>query len=230
MPLTEIDVANGALNCMGFGMVLQGDVDGTFLACTDTSLERTVVERWYTKCRDLLLEEWPWTFARKVALLTLADDLTDDTDIWGQEWGAAFEYPEDCARTRRFVGDSTAGRGGDWCTEMGGWPWPGKGIPFVVRVQEGAKVILTDVAEVDANLEYTEKVVEVERMTPSFISALEWYIAHKASLPLRVSAEASARAYSMFRSERWAAKAADHNEENPRPEPDGPLIAARRGR
>lgn len=234
---TEVEIVEQAMSYIGIPRTLQGNADGTLASCTDTSIEKAQAQHVYDNARNKLLEEHPWTFARKVALLTLGIDLAQNatTEPWAQEWSFAYDYPTDCARLRRFVGYKTPGYGyryggyGRWI-----WPWVDEDWKYVVRVRTvaavSARYVLTDVRENDANMSYTERVTDPARYPPHFREALAWLVARDLAMSLALSADRTSIAIGGYDKARWAAKAYDTNEDNPYPDPDGPFIRSRRGR
>lgn len=213
---------------IGVSRPLDGDADGTLANCTEDSAAKDALDRLYARCRDRVLIEWPHTFARKFATLTLADDGTDEA--WEDEWDFAYEYPADCMKARRFVSDNGWGYY-HWGSVEWNWPFSVQDEwRFVVRVHDGAKVILTDVDEEDADLEYTEQVTDLDRWTEPAASALAWLLASEIALPLAVDPTKARMAYQMYMEEIWRAAAHQANERVEGPEEDSMFVSARRGR
>lgn len=230
MALTEVDIAEMALDRLGISKPLSGDADGTLANCTDSSLEKSVIDRWYARCRNATLEAYPWTFARKYATLTLADN--GDGEAWEDEWDNAYVYPSDCLRVRRFVNDVNSGYvgpgylgpyarswEGSWAHD---WAWR-----FVIRIHDGAKAILCNVDSTDAKIEYTFEATDASLYTEQFASVLAWRLAHEAAAALDVNPTRSQRALEMFVYESARAAAAMSNEENSPRNDDGDFLRAR---
>ena len=239
---TEVEIANAALSHIGISRSLTGDVDGTLDACTDSSLEKAEIDKAYEVARISMLAEHPWTFARKVATLSLIEDLPANSENWGEQWRYAYVYPTDCIHLRKFVYDDfTLGycqSGWGYYNEWS-WPWPQRAFAFVVRVHTytvtdpddtTGKVILTDIGEDQAIMEYTEDVTTLTRWDLWARSALAWRLAFEIAIPLSVSPDRAQLCWNMYKDQAWTGKANNTNEDNPYPEPDGPFIAARRRR
>ena len=229
MALTEVTIANMALSRLGRGTLLTGDVDGTLANCTDTSYAKDLLDLWYARKRDALLEMYPWTFARKYTTLTLND--AGSGEVWEDEWDNAYTYPSDAARSVRFVQDVGVGYG------YGGYgyghavesryrpmPWP-----FVVAIHDGAKRILTDVPEADAKVEYTALVTTASDFTEEFASGLAWLLAAEVGRPLSVDERRVGAAEEMARLVLIGAAASNRNETELRPESDGGFLQVRWG-
>lgn len=222
--LTEIVIANLALSRVGISRQIAAG-DGTLSGSADTSIEKAQCLLWYEICRDRCLEEYPWPFARKFATLTLEDD--GEGEAWEDEWDNAYVYPSDCLKARRFVQDQGIGFYRLDSTE-GVWPWsqmdPWR---FVVRQHGGTAVILTDVAEDDADLEYTVRVTDPTEFSYSFASALAYLLASEIAVPLSVDTEKANRLLALYQMEGAKAAAIAFNEEEPRDEGDGSFLRSR---
>lgn len=230
MALTEVTVCNMALNRIGVSRELDGDVDGTLANCTDTSLEKELCDRWYARARNSVLEAHPWTFARKYVTLVLNDDGTGE--IWTDEWANAYTYPSDCLKIRRFVNDVGAGvEGGGYSHGHLGTRYFGSGAfgqwRYVVRVHDSTKVILTDVATGDADIEYTYEATDASMFTESFASCLAWKLGSEIGIALDANPARSTQALQMYLGELKAAAASMLNEELPHRDGDGEFLQAR---
>lgn len=226
--LTEVTICDMALTRLG-SRRLAGDADGTLANCTDTSYEKELLGLWYPRCRDRVLEGFPWTFARGFATLALADD--GDGEVWEDEWDLAYSLPADCLTVRRFVSD--VGRWGFYFSEdtpMGCWQWLGREAwRYVLRLHDGARVILTDVKEADADIEYTVAVTDASLFTEAFGSALAWGLAAELGTSLSVAPGKRQEAMQHYLHELRIAGAHLLNEENDQDQEDGPFMRARWG-
>lgn len=227
--LTEIIVANMALSRIGISRSITTDGTGLLVNATNASLELTACTFWFSRCRDRVLADFPWTFARKYTTLTLADDGTGE--VWVDEWDNAYTYPSDCLHIRRFVTGAGAGtsHGADDVqygplSESLDTAWP-----YVVRQHAGVQVILTDVAEADAKIEYTARVTDQTLWTEQYGSVLAWLLAAEIAMPLSVSGDRRDTALRYYDYELRLARANSANEERQHREPDGPFIRARGG-
>lgn len=227
MALTEVIIANQALYRLGSSNPLSGT---TLSGATGPAKELRVATFAYTRCRTRLLTDYPWTFARKYVTLALADDGTGE--IWGDTWANAYTYPADCLQVRRFVQDE----GAAWYDFDRYSPYPegmlaSRPWAFEVKIHSSAKVILTDVAEADADIEYTYDVTDTALFTESFGSALSWLMAMEMAGPLSADPKRIEMAYDMARREAMMGAAKVRNEEHRRdPEATGgPFIESRGG-
>jgi len=225
MALSELLICNMALSRIGVGYQLTIGA-GTIASSTDTGAELRACSLWYERCRNRLLEQIPWTFARKYATLTLNDDGTGE--IWEDEWDNAYTYPSDCLTARRFVNDST------WASTEGWWgdvyrrvyASPYSEWAFVVRIHGSTKVIMTNVAEADANLEYTYAVTTATLFTEQFADLLAWTLAAEIAEPLAINTARSDRARQMAQISFQRAAAHVLNEEIRYPQGDTSFVTA----
>ncbi len=233
MALTETVISNEALMRLGISRQITTVGAGTLAESTDTTIEHQVATFWYPRCRDRVLQDYPWTFARKFLLLTEIDD--GDGEVWEDEWDLAYTYPTDCLKIRRFVSGVSAGHFQTNTTaglfnRLDGVEFA---FRYVVRQIEVAtvptKVILTDVENADARLEYTAQVTDAGLFTEQFGSMLAWLMATEMSMPLSVSGDQRQAALQGYFSELNAARASDSNEEHDHDEPSGPLVRSRGG-
>ena len=226
MTLTEVTIGNMALSRLGITRALQGDADGTLANCTDTTTGKDMLDLWYPRKRDALLESFPWSFARKYASLgAVLDDGTGE--VWEDLWDYAYTYPADCLKIRRFVVDVGTGL---YATGDEAWyryrPRP---APFEVKMHGAVKAIFTDVPVDCADIEYTAAVTDASTFTEEFASLLAWVVAAELSEGLAVDTRRADRALFMAQQAMYAAAASVTNEQEPRPEGDGDFIASRSG-
>lgn len=237
MALTEVVIADLALSRVGISQQIT-DVDGTLASSTDTTVELQVLQQHYPRCRNRLFEHFPWSFARKEDRLVQDEDLDPDTDGWGNEWDIAYNYPADCARLWRFIND-TGNFSYNWGLDnLGAGYWSGLWIgnaawSYVVRRHDsggGPKtVILSNVANDDADMEYTELLTDAADFTEEYASALAWYIASEIALPLNADVRRREDAVRMFIGEMKAASATNSNQDNTLDQPDGEFVQVRGG-
>lgn len=177
---------------------------------SDTSPEGKLCALFYATTRDRLLSLREWSFASRVAALTLAEGVTP---IDG--WAFAYELPVDCLVARRlFTGDRN--------------PSASAKVPFALQAAEagGVRLLLTDAEELP--LAYTALVSEA-LFPASFADALAWALAYDLAVPLAAKPEAFARAAQMARIALSYAEAQDANEGQRDLEPASDLLAARGG-
>lgn len=131
----------------------------------------------YEQCRDYVLEDFPWRFAkRRITLAILAG--TPPT-----AWLFQYAVPADCLAIRAFAHPLTR------------TPLPKDKIPFERATDGTSNLIYTDLE--DAELIYTSRITDVSRFDASFVTSLVYYLASKLGVPLR-GAAGSAIADSML--------------------------------
>lgn len=225
----EISVANRALYQLNIGARISGS--GDLSSSSDTSEAKDAAEFAFPFVRDEVLEEGRWTFATKYATLVQADDGEDDE--WGDEWDLAYTLPSDCLRAVRFV----TGAGGafyslDW-DQLLAWPFaatetPGSKARFAIRNEGSGRILLTDVPNADAKLQYIAQVTDMAQWPNLAATALSMRLAYELAGPLLSADDKTKFAlYQGYMVAMSRAMAADANEESPRREPDGPAIRAR---
>jgi hypothetical protein len=219
---SEVTIVNMALGRLGITDRVTSS-DGTLANATSTGTITTECVFWYPLVRLALLECWYWRFARKYALLVVADE--GDDEAWETEWDRAYTLPADCARARRFVSGTQA----PYAT----WRYPDDAdtlfaynYKFVVRAHEDVKVILTNVPT-PAHLEYTEDVTDATRFDQTFSSLLAWALAVELAGPLSADAGMSQKAFQAYLYAEPMAKNADANEEQAPDNPDDVFVASR---
>jgi hypothetical protein len=145
------------------------------LSFDDNTEEAYQCRRMYDFCREALLRQCPWTFARRIAPLAL-------TAHTNPLWGFLYAYPADCVFIRRVFGKEGSAAGFGECPGggQGGRDWD------VFSVSEAEKVIGTNVSA--ALLDYTHDVKDAEKFPPDFVTALYYYLAAELSMSLAADA------------------------------------------
>jgi len=160
----------------------------------------------------------------------LNDDGTGE--VWTDEWEYAYTYPSDCLKVRRFVNDLSSGYYGYGHEPIGRFGGTGawtKAWRYVIRQHSAGTVILTDVEEDDADIEYTKLTTDVLLFPATFTEALGWLLAAEVAIPLSASTERSDHARVMYGRTIQQAIASNMNEDHPRDEGDGEFIRSRGG-
>ena len=152
---TAVEICNNALADIG--------ITTAIASLNDDDVEGRLAGRYYPQQRDSLLAAFPWSFARRVAVLALSSE--DPTSNW------LYRYvePEDCLKPREILHDS------DTEDEP----------PFDREVNEdnNAVTILTDREE--ASLVYTRRVEYPGMFPPEFIEALQYALAAKFAMGIK---------------------------------------------
>jgi hypothetical protein len=143
----------------------------SILSFDDNTEEAYQCRRMYDFCREALLRQCPWSFARRVVPLAL-------TAHKSPLWRFLYAYPAGCLFVRRVFG---AGEFKDCqAAGHGGREWD------VFGVSEAQKVIASNVPA--AHLDYTHDVKDAENFPPDFVSALYYYLAAEMSMSLAADA------------------------------------------
>lgn len=224
MAANELAIANLARSRLGIGELLTS-TDGTIANIVQAGVSKDQLVLWYAQTRDEVEQLFPWPFARAYATLVLND--AGDGEAWEHEWDFAYTYPSDCLKVRRFVSDLVAP-----------WPWGayalpaphilmGRGFEYVIRQHAGVKVILTNVRESEAKIEYTKQVTTVMLFDPLFTAGLVFLLSSRLAAPLAVDASMEARALAQFQEWHRAAASTAINEETPYPRPRSGYASAR---
>lgn len=125
---------------------------------TDRPKEAQVCRLFYDTARDAVLRAFPWPFATKLGALTLVQ--ADPND----EWDFSYAYPADSLEFRRILNasrvrvDTHSSR-----------------TPYRIVGDDVQRLILTDM--VDAQGEWTTRILDPEQFAPDFVIALQFYLA-----------------------------------------------------
>jgi hypothetical protein len=200
MATSEVTISNMALSRIG--------INQRIASMTELSAEAGACNLWYEVCRDYVLEDLDWNFARRrVALALLSPQ--DPPPPWGYE----FAWPADCVATRGLDAGVQVKRAVDR-------------LPFEVAWKDAnARKILATVQ--DPILLYTARVTNTTVFSAAFIDALAWRIAAELASNLAKSSamrDATSRYYLLAIS---VARAQTLNEGQDFPEPDSEFVLER---
>jgi hypothetical protein len=212
--LTEVVICNMALANLGHSTPLTDPGGNSDIASvTDATVEARLCQLWYERCRNQVLEDYPWDFARKYLLLTQLSDGTGK--VWADEWDYSYTYPADCHVFRRFV-TGTDDR------DPEPWPW-------VIRNDGDVKVILCDVEAADANAEYTKTMAatDVDLFPEKFSDALSWLLSWRLAQSLSVPKARRDELLQTYMFTMPSAQRSDANEREDQPDRDEAWITAR---
>lgn len=194
-----VDIYNLALMRIG---------DSSTVATTDeASNEARACTVFYEQCRDTMLREYPWRFARRRA------QLAQNTDTAPTNWGYVYAYPTDCHRALFLTVPGTR------------QPIINQQFPWEVASDGTSRVIYTDISS--AELVYTAKVTDTTQFDPLFVSALAYYLAAEICMPLAINANIQNAARQAYMQIVASAMAADLNEGFLGGEPDGEFLQIR---
>jgi hypothetical protein len=145
---TKTQICNLAIGHLGIGKTI-ADFE------TEKSAEANACRTFYETCRDIVLSELNWPFAKKFLALALVD--TNPT----LEWGYSYQYPSDCVIVRKlYSGQRTDSRD--------------TREPFDLLEDTTGKFIVTDLTQ--AYAEYTKRTNE-QFYPAMFVMALSRLIA-----------------------------------------------------
>lgn len=192
MAQTVVQICNTALARIGVS---------NFIASIDEATqEAAVCKLLYEQCRDRLLREVHWPFARAFKALALVTQASS-SPAWKTEWQYAYRYPSDCLTIWRVL--TTQGR---------------NEIPpaaYEIGHDEQGRLLFTD--QQNAVIEYTARVEDPAQFDPSFMSALAWLLATEIAMPLSAMDALRKQAMQAYMAERdMAARIAANESEQTR--------------
>lgn len=173
---------------------------------TDTGNTADQCRNHYDFCRQFVLADHNWSFARKRATLTTLAGTPPAT------WLYQYEYPDDCLRFREIERQYRLGDPPKWILEN----------------DSGTDIkILSD--EADAIGIYTWDVELVTLFPPGFVSALGWYLASELAPALTGDQELQRTCYQIYQGQIAAAQAVSSQEGQWDDELESPWERARQG-
>lgn len=201
MAFTDSDICNLALSHIGSGIEIQN-------LETEKSEEAAASRRYLPVCKEIVLREYDWSFARKIEPMQLIRENPNS------EWRYEYAYPNECIRFRRIL----SGLRNDTRQSR---------VPFKISRGDSQKVIFTDAANAFCEFIFFEK--DPTRYPADFVMALSlklaFYLAPRltAGDPFKMGERASR----LYLYELEKAKASDKNEQQDELEPDAEHIRAR---
>ncbi len=124
---------------------------------SENSKEANSLRKFYDIAYQIVLRDFNWPFATKIAPLGLVEEAPND------EWGYSYRYPSDCLDARRIISVTR-------------YDAKEEKIPFKIGKDDGGKLIFCDIET--AELEYTEMVDDSNIITPDFKLAFSFKLAH----------------------------------------------------
>lgn len=179
-----------------------GDIRASAIAeISDDNVEAQNCARYYPQCLSLLLDDYTWSFATRIA--TLAQLATNDRKT---EWTYAYALPSDCASAMRLLPSVNS----SVTTGAYNWPYdiPINPLRLMDFVIEDGK-LYTHIS--GAVLEYSVNTLEEVAMTPLFREALRKLLAANLAIPILNSREAKGDLLQEAQFARQAAIASDMN-------------------
>ncbi len=220
---SQVEIANLAL-----GNIRAGSIN----SFNEDSIEAQVCSQRFEVAVEFLLRDFPWSFANKVAPLSLYSEEP-------LEWQYAYVYPYDCVNALRIVAKDTIS------SDRTTWYHYNVTPDEVTQIQDirkhripydvgltstDKKAIYSD--EPEAYLAYTAKITDPNLYEPAFIEALSWYLASMIAVPIVGSdkgRELRQDCLKIYIEMLTSAKASNANEAwNTSSIPESPTITARR--
>lgn len=124
---------------------------------TERSAEANVCRMFYDRALESVLRDYSWPFATTFAVLNLIEENPND------EWLFSYQYPSDCVRMKRILSGIVEVTAQDR-------------IVYKLASKDSGKIILTN--QEKAQLEYVRKIDDPNLMTPDFIMAFSFKLAH----------------------------------------------------
>ena len=171
------------------------------------SNEARTCAQFYEPCRDLVLADFDWNFARKRSTLALLE-------VERTNWDYAYALPADCLTVRKVI--------------VAGYraPTADQRIPFEIGVtDDGKKALFCD--HDDIEIEYTARIDNPNLYSPAFIDALADLLASEIASPLVSKPDLGVSLYQRYEYKKLAGFAVSLNESQEDPEPDGEFITGR---
>lgn len=202
MALSDVRICNMALAHLGHTKFIAN-------LETERTLAAEICNEFYEEARNFVLEDFPWSFARKYLTLGLVTDYTAVTTP--HDWDYAYRYPDDCIFFRRIV--TTNGR--QETTPP----------PFAIGSDDSGRLVYTD--EEDAVGEYTKLITDPTLVTAQFAEALSWYLAGMICPGLAKDRKKETACFQMYEISKGKAARSSGNEQQQTPEPESEFVRAR---
>jgi hypothetical protein len=192
MAQTVVQICNTALARIG--------VSNFISSIDEATQEAAVCKLLYEQCRDRLLREVHWPFARVFKALTLVEQAGSEP-AWATEWAYAYRYPTDCLTIWRIL--TKTGRN-ETTPE-----------PYDIGRDEQGRLLFTN--QLNAIAEYTARVEDPAQFDSTFVSALAWLLAMEIAMPLSAMDNLRKQAMQAYMGERdQAARIAGNESEQSR--------------
>ena len=203
-PLTQVSIANLALSRIGSTQIV------TSLFPPDGSQGSIQSSLWYDFCRQDILHEFPWPWARKYGVLNLVQTTPNEA------WTYSYRMPSDSLFIRRLTRTPSNVVNGAYNSNIN-WPTYDRSDvnsappPFQVGSDATGQLIFTDLQY--ASLEYTYDAVDTTQFPVEFTNLLCWRLAVELSHSMANSPEKAAWANKQYENEKWKCAAHAMNEE-----------------
>ena len=192
-----VQICNLALSRLG--------TRATIASLDESSTEARICKANYADCRDTLLRDFDWNFARRV------DGLALRVEAPPSGWAYTYSVPNKCARFRGiWSGPRPTGAPVDWAIGS-------------VADSSGNDVVAIFTNQSQASGAYTRIVENSELFSAGFVKALSWRLAEAIALPITARdsiAELMARRAAMKVAEGFVGDANEGVTTTDRPVPD----------
>ena len=171
------------------------------------SNEARTCAQFYEPCRDLVLADFDWNFARKRSTLALLE-------VERTNWAYAYALPADCLAVRKVI--------------VAGYRAPTRAqrIAYEIGItSSGQKALFCDAEDIE--IEYTARIDNPNLFSQQFIDALADLIASEIASPLVSKPELGGNLYQRYEYKKAQGFAQSLNESQEDPEPDGEFITGR---
>lgn len=195
---TETEVCNLALLRAG---------QDTISSLTEPSRSAQLCSILFAQCRDAMLREFPWNFARRRVSLALLEDVPPTN------WEMAYALPTDCLQALAVVVPGLR------------FPRVSQKAPFEVSSNGTQRVLFTDQEE--AELIYTARVESISMWDPLAVSALAWLLCSELAVPLALKPEQGQNARNAYLQAKNLAASQSLNEGFEGVEPLGDILSGR---
>mgnify|MGYP006916243652 CR=1 FL=1 len=167
--MNNTDICNMALSFLSKGKISSLD---------DNVEEAKQCKIHYEHCRKMMLRQYPWGFAKRIAKLALLD-----VDIPG--WDYTYAYPQQCLTVRYLFSEEGADTKEEDIT-----------VFDMAIVSDNQRALLTDLE--NAWCEYTYDVKDVEMFSEEFAEALARLLASQMAMVLTGNANIQQSNYQLY--------------------------------
>lgn len=175
----------------------------------EASREAQVCRRHYPLCRDSVLNDYDWAFARRNSLLA-------EIAAEHPSWEYVYALPADCIAPRRIWSVSDP-EGAD----------PRLRIPYEKGLHPTTQTLALYTNEAEARLVYTAQVTNAALFDPLFADMLAWRLASEFAQPLRGNSQLMGSMFNIYTRALAAAAADSANQSYTAPSGSGDFVAAR---
>lgn len=193
---SKVEICNVGLSAVG--------VTVGIASMDEASTEAQECSKIFDLCRDQVLRDFNWDFARRFVTLNLVAESPNS------EWTYSYRYPSDCLKVRRIVSGNRR---------------EARRIPFQLGSDSQGMLIYTDAAE--AVVEQTTRIEDTALYPADVAFALGYLIGYRVAKPLARDSKEQAAARQAYLIEISNARANAGNETGTDELPEAESIRAR---